>query len=321
MLPVRKLTIASMLLIVALAGCGGAATSHDSHPTSSSKKQDASVLFSQSADSGTIRSAGRDRWVLTLKGVARQTVWFQDRPGRAAGQQSTRDFVRGWSNAGFAGEPPNAALTLLDADADADTLVVELVSRPRYDAGRDTISYTVRVVESALGAIRSFHGDQGIPKRFKAASLFIDSATVPQPIFYGNTFAADTKVLMADGSLKAIGDVVVRDSVMSLDASGNQTPAPVTFSAQDRNDGYYRPSMVYLQLGDSEFITTVDTVFPDGTRADHLVPGDELEVMNGKQAVTRVSLGEFRGPIAHIAVGGPTGLFYAEGVLVHGFGK
>ena len=319
MLPAQKLTVASMLLIVALAGWGGAATSHDTRPMSSSKKQDVSVLFSQSAESGTIKSAGRDRWVLTLKSVDRQTVWFQDRPGRAAGQQSTRDFVRGWSKAGFAGEPPNAALTLLDVDADADTLVVELVSRPRYDSGRDTISYTVRVVESARGAIRSFHGDHRIPKRFKAASLFIDSASVPQPIYYGNTFAADTKVLMADGTLKAIEDVARGDYVMSLDASGNQTPAPVTFSARASTGGRAF-SMMYLQFGNAELITTVDTVFPDGTRADHLVPGDEVEVMNGKQAVTSAGFGSFDGAIAHIAVGGPTGQFYAGGFLLHGFG-
>src|SRR3954454_25197131 len=231
MISARNLAVVPVLLATALAGCGSAAPVREKHPSPVAKSEPVSVLFSQSATGGTLEPAGKNRRVLTLTGVGRQTIWFQDRPGRAAGQQSTPAFVRSWAKLGFAADSPNAALTLLDGADDADTLIVDLVSRPRYDATRDTISYTVRVLDSAPNGLRTFHADRAIPRRFHGASLFIDSGNAPQPQFYGYTFAYGTRVRLPDGTSRPIEALQLGDTVMSVGADGGPTPARVTFSA------------------------------------------------------------------------------------------
>jgi hypothetical protein len=109
-------------------------------------------------------------------------VWFQDRPERHAGHFPARELSRQWAAFGFQSDAPNAALTLLDGDPAADTVVVELLGRPRYDRARDTMTYAVRVLSRAPGRLADFQPalDAGIPRRFGPASLFIDTATARQ---------------------------------------------------------------------------------------------------------------------------------------------
>jgi hypothetical protein len=91
---------------------------------------------------------------------------------------SAAAFARRWVNFGFAADHPNAALTLLDAENKADTLVVELLIRPRYDRRRRTMRYVVRQLGHATGLLSDFEAgrDRHIAGHFGAASLFIDDA-------------------------------------------------------------------------------------------------------------------------------------------------
>ena len=140
-----------------------------------------SLLFTQSATNGSLEPTKcrcQGRRVLTLHGVAAQMVWFEDRPQRHAGQLPAREFVHHWAAFSFQADPPNAALTLLDGTDAADTVVVELVRRPRYDRERRTMRYVVRLLPEASGKLGDFQGDLDarVPRRFGVASLFIDTA-------------------------------------------------------------------------------------------------------------------------------------------------
>ena len=58
------------------------------------------------------------------------------------------------------------ALILLDGHKSADTLVVEMLSRPRYNHRRRTMRYIVRRLGQATGRV---------PRSFNDVSLFIDA--------------------------------------------------------------------------------------------------------------------------------------------------
>jgi uncharacterized protein YjbI with pentapeptide repeats len=148
--------------------------------------QETGLLFVQIAPSGTLTpvKAKSNRYVLTLRNVGRQMVWFSDRPARNQGQLPVGSFPGSWKGLGFAADPPNAVLTLLDGDRAADTMVLEL-RKPTYDAKRRTIRYPARRLAHASGNLASHEpsNDGRVPRRFKDASLFIDDASAP--VYYG----------------------------------------------------------------------------------------------------------------------------------------
>jgi len=112
------------------------------------------LLFVQNAAFGSF-----DGKTLTLKGVG-STLFFSDRPERIAGHVRTSDFVGHWAKGSdnFAANPPNATLSVFGAK-EASSIVVVLTN-PKLD--RDTLSYTVKIVEGKL------------PASFRESSLFID---------------------------------------------------------------------------------------------------------------------------------------------------
>lgn len=114
-----------------------------------------SLFFVQSAQA--MRFDGE---TLTLGGLGPATVYFSDRPQRLAGLMSYQAFVNLWnkSKAGFAADPPNAALAILD-EPDQPPVAVELVS---VTLEVDSLVYKVRVLEGSL------------PAESGPVSLFID---------------------------------------------------------------------------------------------------------------------------------------------------
>jgi hypothetical protein len=135
-------------------------------------------MFVQTASSGTFSpipdKPGHFR--LTLQGVSPQTIFFSDRPERITGQAPTGRFLE---NLGFFKEdPPNAAVSLLEAGGKNDVVVVELLS-PDYDAKQGTLSYEVAVLKDKgdkSKGLASFaeKADESLPPSFSTASLFID---------------------------------------------------------------------------------------------------------------------------------------------------
>ncbi len=97
---------------------------------------------------------------------------------------SLRRFVSGWDKAGFAADPPNAALTIDGARARHDTMIVEL-SHPQLTPSGALTLRAQRVPAAPSGSLAAFsrRADPRLPLTFGKAELFIDSgAAGMQPV-------------------------------------------------------------------------------------------------------------------------------------------
>jgi hypothetical protein len=123
--------------------------------TDISQADEIEALFVQSAQSMSYED-GR----LTLHGIAPTTLLFSDRPDRVTGHVPSEEFLDSWGEGddSFADDPPNAVLSIFQADEVNDVVVV--LSDPALDL--DDMSYSVEILD----------GD--MPASGGANSLFID---------------------------------------------------------------------------------------------------------------------------------------------------
>jgi hypothetical protein len=145
-----------------------------------------SLLFAVQAREGSlipVKGSSR-RFALTLRGVAPQASWFQERPTRATGQLMVRGIADAWAGLGFAGRAPAAALSLLDGKVDADTMVVKL-TRPRYVKRRRMLRFKARRAGRPAGPLAHYRrvNDRALPRHFKHAALYV--ADVEAPVVNG----------------------------------------------------------------------------------------------------------------------------------------
>ena len=167
--------------LVALAVLGAVPASAAAAPALTGVPSDASLLFSLESRAGTLvpdARAGKGRFTLTLRGVERRATWFTDRPQRNAGRVDTRKLFTAWRELGFRADPPNAALVVDRAKASRDTVAAEIRLRS-YAPRRRTARLAVRTLGSLGNGLRHINRriDLRPPRRFGAASLFIDNAT------------------------------------------------------------------------------------------------------------------------------------------------
>ena len=168
--------LVSVLLTLGLATAG--ATAAMAQQPGSSGTQDLGRLMTQTAERGTLMPVkGKHHLALKLRGVAPQVVWFDDRPARRTGQIPVGRFVHDWEGFGFEEVPPNAALTLLNAADDEDTVVLKL-GAPHYKKTTRTVRYPAKLLHRATGNLSHLERqrDDHVPRHFTAASLFIDDA-------------------------------------------------------------------------------------------------------------------------------------------------
>jgi hypothetical protein len=117
------------------------------------------LLFVQTAED--LKADGKQ---LRLVNVNKQTLYFSDRPVRIAGHMEMSNYLDEWKpGAGsdnFTTDPPNAALSVLEADKPENTLVVVTISNPVID-GNDLV-YEYKLIEGEM------------PGSGGATALFID---------------------------------------------------------------------------------------------------------------------------------------------------
>jgi hypothetical protein len=134
------------------------------------------TMFVQTAQAGGFqpKPGEEDIYQVVLRGATAQTVYFSDRPHRIVGSVSTADFLTGL---GFSEEnPPNAAIVAQTADGGEDVIVVELL-HPVWDAGSQTLTYDVIVLDEYVGdgfGELVQQADPHLPETFGHTSLFID---------------------------------------------------------------------------------------------------------------------------------------------------
>jgi hypothetical protein len=143
-----------------------------------------SFLTVMQARRGTLVPAGKpNQFTLTLDGVAPQTVAFSDRPRRIAATVGTNKLLRLWSRE-FKGDPPNAALVLVNGKPNADTVVLAL-RRPRAEGKK--VRFPAIRIATPSDPVKVFQptADPAVPHRFQAASLFVDGGGLMQLVGYG----------------------------------------------------------------------------------------------------------------------------------------
>jgi uncharacterized protein YjbI with pentapeptide repeats len=148
--------------------------------TAPAQEQEIGLLFAQTANRGTMKpiKGPTPRFNLRLYGVNPQVVWFSDRPARQSGQIAVPDFTRSWPGFGFIDDPPNAALTLLEAGNRRDTVVMEL-GHPDFKPKKNRVRYSAQLLDEATGNLSHLNSDLDprVNRRFRSPSLFIDDAT------------------------------------------------------------------------------------------------------------------------------------------------
>ncbi len=97
-----------------------------------------------------------------MTGVSPNSIVFADRPVRAAGHVLTKDFLKEWDEGAesFAHDPPNATISVLDADGASVKDAVVVLRAPKLEG--DKLTFEVSVLEGDLS------------KAAGPAALFID---------------------------------------------------------------------------------------------------------------------------------------------------
>jgi hypothetical protein len=172
----KNFSIGSIILgmiVIIMIGCGSDDSTTTTNKVVSGVAKTKSYLFVQSGTSGSFVDDGSGNYTLTIQGVSPQTIYFSDRPERDVGQISMQKFLtRGCFNSD---NPPNAAITLMNADEKNDVIVVELL-HPVYDATTATLQYTAHILKDTNLSVSSINErrDDSIPDTFDAVALFID---------------------------------------------------------------------------------------------------------------------------------------------------
>ena len=84
--------------------------------------------------------------------VSANTIVFADRPVRAAGHETTRQFLMQWDEGknSFAKDPPNATVSVLSANPGEVSDAVMVLKAPKLDG--TTLTFDVTVLEGNLAA-------------------------------------------------------------------------------------------------------------------------------------------------------------------------
>jgi hypothetical protein len=132
--------IAATTVAAILAACSKANNDDAGDASSGDSEENVDFLFVQHSSSVTLKDG-----VLTLQGVAADTLYFSDRPDRIVGRVTTQEFVDNWSEGddSFTATPPNAVLSTVQHDVSVDVVVV--LTEPQLSDG--ALIYNVEILD------------------------------------------------------------------------------------------------------------------------------------------------------------------------------
>jgi hypothetical protein len=166
----------------------------------------ASYLFLQSAPSGTLTPAGPNQWHLLMNGFNGTTLYFADRPARAAGEMPTDFFFKALGLFSNPKDLPNAAIVAPGQEG-PDTIVVEL-SNPKWNPDAGTVEYDVHSLAPAGSRLDWFAGANrtttSLPSTLKEINLFIDDATVVTAAYCNSLTVSFAALQGADAAIQAV---------------------------------------------------------------------------------------------------------------------
>jgi len=161
-----------LLALVALSAFAAVAPAADAAPGKPSVA--GSRLYLQRVDGGSLRHV-EGGFELELTSVSPRLSTFTDRLRHGAGTERIGTFVSRWAKAGFAADPPEAALVLDHAPSSRDVAMLTL-SHPRYDRRAHTLSFLVQPLREKATDLLAAFAERGDPVRagdFGSASLYV----------------------------------------------------------------------------------------------------------------------------------------------------
>lgn len=177
----RARRIASTFLaLAALLLMGAPSSAQEPSPGAATPAaEEASYLFVQAFSGGTWQPVEDEEgvYLLTLRDVGAETIYFTDRPAHRVGLVPTDEFL---VSLGFTPDnPPNAALAARTETGKLEIMVVELLD-PHYDEASGTMTYEAVLLaeydEAALAGLAEHATGDMLPATFGAGQLFIDSS-------------------------------------------------------------------------------------------------------------------------------------------------
>lgn len=224
--PVMK-PFASKLLIVcgALLGLAVFASTAMAAPGGSGHSK-GPLLYVHETTGSSIQRLGGGAYRLRLTGVSPRVTTFTDRPRRRTGSQGLKGFIGSWGANGFAADPPDAALVLNDAPASHDVALL-ILSHPRYDRARQTLTYRATPLRGRATALASFarRADPVRAGELGGASLVVDDGAAPAPTPTGITFNISGEATSSAIQFIAEGGAWGLSSVSALSVVG---ASPIT---------------------------------------------------------------------------------------------
>lgn len=100
------------------------------------------------SEGSTFTPRNRGGYIFTLTNVDPSIAWFADRPVRRGGTLATDLLLDIWQlggKASFKADPPNAAITVHDANGAMAAVAVTL-KHPKLDSTARTVSFTVKLL-------------------------------------------------------------------------------------------------------------------------------------------------------------------------------
>lgn len=160
-------------------------------------------------------SAKLEAGKLVLTGVSANTIVFADRPVRAAGHETTRQFIMQWDEGkdSFAKTPPNATVSVLSANPGEVADAVVVLKAPKLEGS--TLTFDVSVLEGgAIGGgpvavfidAFAFRGPMG--GGFAHAGGFGGAAVWHAPVYHGAWYAHPVYPAYGVGAGLAAGALV-----------------------------------------------------------------------------------------------------------------
>jgi hypothetical protein len=148
----RRLTAATAVLVALMLSAAGAQAQQAATPApqlktiGQAKPEMVPSLIVMNAAGATLEAT-----TLTLKGVAGNSIVFADRPVRAAGHALTSVLLDEWNPSypdGFAGDPPNATVSVFGDDDKTIRDAVVVLKAPKME-GPDLV-FDVDVLDGSL---------------------------------------------------------------------------------------------------------------------------------------------------------------------------
>ena len=178
----------------------------------------------------------------------------------------------------------NGSSTIVGADV---TAKVNFAEHAKYKQGDETVRFcdVANVFDIITQITIGANSDgPGTDDQLRAGDYSWDNVT-SKFVRAETCFAAGTKVLMADGTLKSIENITVGDSVLSYDFTGNRETASSVFKTMNREaSGYYRLNDLMV-TGEHPFSVGRD----QWLKARELKTGDTL-IGRGKNVAVQTNI-------------------------------